>query len=99
LLVALALFAAVVLLAFDLVGARFDEDLAGARLTLFFMLLFLHTDEPIAGPNINGPGASKFHLHTGASARLCHSSTVPIHGRYIDATFGKAAYAQKHERR
>jgi hypothetical protein len=62
LLVALALFALIVLLAFDLVlRARLDEDLAGARLTLFFIILFLHADEPIAGPNINGPGASKFH--------------------------------------
>jgi hypothetical protein len=48
----LGLFALVVFLVFDLVRARFNEDLALARLTLFFMIFL-----PFGGrPDLNRHG-------------------------------------------
>jgi hypothetical protein len=54
--VVLRLFVLFAFLVFDVVRARFNEDLAFVRLTLFFMILPPHNERPVAGPNLNTSG-------------------------------------------
>jgi hypothetical protein len=61
--VVLRLFVLFAFLVFDVVRARFNEDLAFVRLTLFFMILPPHNERPVAGPNLNTSGVPDFHLY------------------------------------
>jgi hypothetical protein len=70
--VALAAFVLVVLLGFDFVRARVDEDLALVRLTLFFMVHFLDADD------LCGISSIEHVTHAVNLGKMLHSAVLDV---------------------